>query len=270
MNILKKQIAPLSDKAWEEIIDQSTEIFKIYLTARNFIDIDGPNGLEYGSVSTGRLVPQKGKNQNGVNYGLREVLPLIEIRKPFELDIWEMDNVDRGAKDVDLDTVVEAAKEVALFEENLIYKGLKEAGVDGIEKSTIYPKVTIPKDSNRLLKVIGEQVMKFSKNGVEGPFTLIVNDDLWQEIASLDNGYPVVKQLEEVINVKVVVNHGAFNSYLISERGGDFELSLGQDISIGYDGHDSKKVKLYFTESFTFRVLGPEAVIVLENSNEKK
>ena len=107
--------------------------------------------------------------------------------------------------------------------------------------------------------------MIFGSYGVEGPYRLVVNDKAWQEIVSLDNGYPIVKQLEEVINVKVVINHGKFNSYLVSERGGDFELSLGQDISIGYEGHDSESVKLYFTESFTFRVINPEAIIVFEN-----
>lgn len=266
MNILKKQIAPLSDKAWKEITDQSSEIFNIYLTARNFVDIDGPNGLEYGGVSTGRLLQTGKEIKEGVNFGLREIMPLVEIRKPFELDIWEMDNVERGALDVDMNPVVKAAKQVALFEEDLIYKGFKEGNVLGLEKSSIHPKVTLPGDPKKVLKVIGEQVTNFEKHGVEGPFTLVVNDKKWQELASLENGYPLVKQLEEVINVKVSINHGNYKSFLISERGGDFELSIGQDISIGYDSHDSEKVKLYFTESFTFRVISPEAVIVLENS----
>ncbi|HAF30913.1 MAG TPA: bacteriocin [Bacteroidales bacterium] len=266
MNILKKQIAPLSDKAWKEIIDQSKEIFNIYLTARKFIDIDGPNGLEQGGVSTGRLIKTSNQIKEGVNYGLREVIPLVEIRKPFELDIWEMDNVDRGASDVDLEPAVVAAKQVALFEENLIYKGLKDGQVLGLEKSSIHPKATLPNDPKKLLKVIGEQVTTFKKHGVEGPFTLVLSDKKWEELASLENGYPFVKHLEEVLNVKVIINHGNFNSFIISERGGDFVLSIGQDISIGYDSHDTKKVKLYFAESFTFRVISPEAVIVLENS----
>lgn len=266
MNILKKQLAPLSDKAWEEIIDQSSEIFKIYLTARNFVDIDGPNGMEYGGVSTGRLIISDKNTKEGINYGLREVKPLVEIRKPFELDLWEMDNVDRGAKDIDLEPLEKAAKQMALFEENLIYKGFKEGKVEGLDKSSIYPKVKLPNDPNAFLKVIGEQIMAFNKNGVEGPYSLIVNDTKWQEIVGLANGYPIVKQLEEVIGVNVIINHGDFNSYLVSKRGGDFELSIGMDQSIGYEGHDTEKVQLYFTESFTFRVIGPEAVIVLENN----
>ena len=47
----------------------------------------------------------------------------------------------------------------------------------------------------------------------------------------------------------------------MSTRGGDLELILGQDLAIGYEAHTQDKVKLYFTESFTFRILEPAAVI---------
>ena len=53
--------------------------------------------------------------------------------------------------------------------------------------------------------------------------------------------------------------------FLLSLRGGDFELTVGQDIAIGYQHHDTRSVHLYLTESFTFRVLGPEAVIELRS-----
>jgi uncharacterized linocin/CFP29 family protein len=50
---------------------------------------------------------------------------------------------------------------------------------------------------------------------------------------------------------------------VFSQRGGDAELTLGRDMSIGYHSHDERTVRLYFTESFTFRVVGPEAVVGL-------
>jgi uncharacterized linocin/CFP29 family protein len=53
---------------------------------------------------------------------------------------------------------------------------------------------------------------------------------------------------------------------LMSARGGDFQLIVGQDIAIGYAGHDRDKVELYFTESFTFRVIEPAAAIELKAS----
>jgi uncharacterized linocin/CFP29 family protein len=57
--------------------------------------------------------------------------------------------------------------------------------------------------------------------------------------------------------------HGAF---VLSSRGGDFEFSLGPDVSIGYLGHTDTVVRLYLQETFTFRVLTSEASVVLSAS----
>ncbi len=50
---------------------------------------------------------------------------------------------------------------------------------------------------------------------------------------------------------------------LLSTRGGDYELYLGQDLSIGYQSHDDHQIELYFQESLTFVVQTSEAGVVL-------
>jgi uncharacterized linocin/CFP29 family protein len=50
---------------------------------------------------------------------------------------------------------------------------------------------------------------------------------------------------------------------VLSLRGGDAELVVGQDWSIGYLDHDARDVRLYLQETFTFRVLTPEAAVPL-------
>jgi uncharacterized linocin/CFP29 family protein len=50
---------------------------------------------------------------------------------------------------------------------------------------------------------------------------------------------------------------------LVSTRGGDYELTVGQDLSIGYTAHDRTEVELFLTESFTFRVLEAKAAVQL-------
>ena len=50
---------------------------------------------------------------------------------------------------------------------------------------------------------------------------------------------------------------------LLSTAGGDFELTIGQALAIGYASHDRNEVELFLTESFTFRVLRPEAAVEL-------
>ena len=39
------------------------------------------------------------------------------------------------------------------------------------------------------------------------------------------------------------------------------ELVIGQDMSLGYEDKTTGKVRCFLTESFTFRVVNPEAVV---------
>jgi len=48
---------------------------------------------------------------------------------------------------------------------------------------------------------------------------------------------------------------------LVSIRGGDMRLTLGSDLTIGFNWADAKKVHLFFTESFTFQIIEPKAYI---------
>ena len=43
--------------------------------------------------------------------------------------------------------------------------------------------------------------------------------------------------------------------------GRDVGDRAGIDLSIGYQDHDATHIRLYFHQSFTFRMLTPEAVI---------
>ncbi|MFP4488486.1 MAG: family 1 encapsulin nanocompartment shell protein [Bacteroidales bacterium] len=262
MNILKKNIAPITDQAWKEINEVAGNIFEIYLSGRRLLDIDGPNGLEMGAISTGHLIMPDNPKKEGINWGIREVMPLIEIRKPFELDIMEIDNINRGALDADIGPLEEAAKEIALFEEKVIYEGFSRANIKGLEKSASDKATVLPDDPGEFLTVINEQLRKLMKEGVEGPYSLILSEDKMKVLNSISKGYPVEKQLKKMISGKIITQFANNKSYLLSERGGDYEMVLGQDMSIGYDAHDTRKVKLYFTESFTFRVMSPEAIKV--------
>lgn len=269
MDILKKSMAPVTDKAWNEINKRLKEALQTGLTARRFVDIDGPNGLEMGGISTGRLIIPDNHSVSGINFGIREMLPMVEIRRPFELELWELDNIERGAKNIDLSSLEEAAAEIALFEENAIYEGFEAARIKGLRQSALSEPVFLPKKTDDFLKEIGHQIIHLQRNAVEGPYSLIITEHEWLNLLRLSQGYPVQMHLKEILGGQVIIKQSNKYSFLVSERGGDYELTVGQDISVGYEWHDSRKVKLYLTSSFTFRVLAPEAVIVF-NSNEEE
>lgn len=262
MDILRKELAPITAAAWKEIEEQIKKGLSNYLTARKFVDIDGPNGFDFGAVSTGRLTMPRNKTKEDVSYGIRSVLPLVEARKAFTLDQWELDNVDRGAMDIDLESLEKATKQMASFEETVIYKGLKNAGIKGLAEYNHNPPAILPSSPEDIIKFVGAQINVLQRNSVEGPYSMVINEKYWLDLINMVDNYPILKQLKDIMGGQVIVNDHIDNSFLVSERGGDFELTIGQDVSVGYDSHDAKKVKLYLTESFTFRVLSPEAVVV--------
>ncbi|HDP93831.1 MAG TPA: bacteriocin, partial [Candidatus Aminicenantes bacterium] len=51
---------------------------------------------------------------------------------------------------------------------------------------------------------------------------------------------------------------------VLSGRGGDFQLTVGQDLSVGYKSDQREMVHLFITESFTFQVLDPAAAVALK------
>jgi uncharacterized linocin/CFP29 family protein len=55
---------------------------------------------------------------------------------------------------------------------------------------------------------------------------------------------------------------------VLTTRGGDFELHIGEDLSIGYLSHTDVAVRLYLQETFTFLLLTSEASVAL--SSQKK
>ena len=76
-------------------------------------------------------------------------------------------------------------------------------------------------------------------------------------------GFPLREHLSKIVEGPLVYAPGITGAVLVSLRGGDFVLDSGQDISIGWQGHDDDVVRLYLEESFSFHVATPEAAIAL-------
>ena len=266
MDILKRELAPIPAEAWMEIDEQSIRSLKAIMSARKVIDVTGPMGTDFPGVPEGRLEFPKKQPKDAVTYGIHKVHHLVETRITFELDVIELDNVVRGARDVDLASLEEAAKNIAIFEESVIYHGLPEANIRGLALCSEGECLSMGSKPEQLLEAIAEGITVFTGRSVEGPYAFVVGPKLWSLMSAHLQGYPVKMQAENILGGQVVLSPYLTGKYeneafMLSQRGGDLEIILGQDMAVGYHSHSSDKVKLYFTESFTFRILEPAAVI---------
>jgi uncharacterized linocin/CFP29 family protein len=78
-----------------------------------------------------------------------------------------------------------------------------------------------------------------------------------------DHGYPVLEHVKRIVDGNLVWAPAIEGAFVLTTRGGDFELKVGQDVSIGYLSHTDSLVRLYLQETFVFRVLTSEAAVAL-------
>lgn len=264
MDILKQQLAPVSSEAWEEIKKEAKRFLSQHLSARKFVEVEGPKGWDYAAVSSGRLVIPENQDKKDVVYGINKVQPLIEPRVIFSLNIWELDNLTRGARDINLDPMEEAAIKLAEFEDKTVYYGLAEASLAGLRECNTGEKLVFPEITDDLLSVVSLGITRLRDASFDGPYSLVVSPGKWQTISSHFKGYPLKTQLEKLLGGRVILSHFIKEAFLVPAHATELNLILGHDISIGYESHNATEVRLYFTESFTFRINDPSTVIMIE------
>jgi uncharacterized linocin/CFP29 family protein len=78
-----------------------------------------------------------------------------------------------------------------------------------------------------------------------------------------DYGYPVLEHIKRLVDGQIIWAPAIAGAFVLTTRGGDFGLFIGQDISIGYLSHTETAVRLYLQETFTFLLLTTEAAVAL-------
>jgi uncharacterized linocin/CFP29 family protein len=264
MNSLLRDHAPIAASAWEQIDAEAARTLKVLLAARRLVDFKGPLGWSSASIPTGRTEKLAESLQDGVVTRLRLSQPLIEIRIPFELSREEIDAIGRGASDADLDPVRNAARGAAVAEDRAIFQGYSQAGIEGIFPSAAQRSLTIPDSYEGYPDIVAEATHRLRSEGVNGPYGIALGPRCYTGLTrSTIRGYPIINHVRELVDGPIVWAPAADGAVVMSLRGGDFELTVGQDFAIGYLDHTTSSVLLYLQETFTFRVLSPEAAVPL-------
>lgn len=267
MNHLFRELAPVSDAAWQEIEKEATRTLKTTLAGRKLVDFSGPKGWDAAAVATGRsrsipVPPRSGNTQAR----LRSVLPLVELRVPFQMPRSELDAIDRGAEDADLDPVIDAAREIALAEDRAVFEGYEPAQIRGMcqgEASGLH----LNSDLDAYPVLIATALNQLRHRGIGEPYAVALSEQSYTSLTEATrHGYPVLQHVQRLLDGPIVWAPALEGAVVMSLRGGDFEITVGQDFSIGYIGHDAETVRLYIEESFTFWNMTPEAAVFIPQS----
>jgi uncharacterized linocin/CFP29 family protein len=269
MNNLHRELAPISDAAWSQIEEETSRTIKRYLAGRRVVDLQGPGGVALSAVGTGHLrnVAAPG---NGILARQREVNALVELRVPFELDRQQIDDVERGADDSDWQPAKDAARLLAFAEDRAIFEGYVAAGIGGIRAGTSNPVMTLPADIRAYPEVIAKALSQLRLVGVNGPYSVLLSAEAYTGLSETsDHGYPVLEHVKRLVDGELIWAPAIAGAFVLTTRGGDFGLYIGEDVSIGYLSHNDKTVRLYLQETFTFLLLTTEASVALTGGKNK-
>jgi uncharacterized linocin/CFP29 family protein len=263
VNNLHRELAPVSDSAWAQIEEETTRTLKRYLAGRRVVDVHGPGGTGVSAVGTGHLqtIPAP---KDGILARQREVKALVELRVPFELERQAIDDVERGANDSDWQPAKDAARQLAYAEDGAIFDGYAAAGIVGIRQGTSNPPMMLPADVREYPEAIAQGLSRLRLVGVNGPYSVLLGADAYTALAETsDHGYPVLEHVKRLVDDKIIWAPAIDGAFVLTTRGGDFDLHVGQDVSIGYSSHTDTVVRLYLQETLTFLVLTAEAAVAM-------
>ena len=113
-------------------------------------------------------------------------------------------------------------------------------------------------------EAIAQALSRLRLVGVNGPYAVLLGADAYTALAETsDHGYPVLEHVKRLVDDKIIWAPAIDGAFVVTTRGGDFDLHIGQDVSIGYLSHTDTAVLLYLQETFTFLMLTAEAAIAL-------
>ena len=263
MNNLHRELAPISDQAWGEIEEETSRTIKRYLAGRRVVDFHGPAGSAFSAVGTGHQSAIAAPGE-GVSAQQREAKALVELRVPFELERQMIDDVERGANDSDWQPAKDAARKLAFAEDRAIFEGYAAAGIVGVRQGTSNPKPSLPADVRKYPEAFAQGLSRLRLVGVNGPYAILLGADAYTKLAETsDYGYPVLEHVKRMVEGEIIWAPAIDGAFVVTTRGGDLDLHVGQDASIGYLSHTQTHVRLYLQETFTFLYLTSEAAVAL-------
>jgi uncharacterized linocin/CFP29 family protein len=266
MDQLNREQAPFPSELWEQIDAAAVHAAKKYLTGRRFLDIEGPYGLGLTALELGAddYCREPAGDEAGAVVSRAIAVPML--RKSFRLSTRRLAAYLDKSMPVSLAEVEDAAEAVARREEEFIYFGQTDFGIEGLLTASGRQQVTCGdwKDLDTALTDVLAAVTTLDQAGFHGAYALVLPP---QQYNNLFRHYENTDMLQ-VEHLKSLCTNGVYKAavdqpVLIDDHAG--VLVVGQDMRVGYAGTDGIHYQLFVCESLVLRLDEPEAVCVLSS-----
>lgn len=264
MDYLSRQQAPFSEEVWRKIDETAVAAARDRLTARRFLNVEGPFGIGLTAIECGNDEVYRQPRPVEAASVMGRTQPVPMIRQIFRLSIRRIAAYTENGQPLDLAPVEDAAEAVADREDDLIYRGQGDLHLQGLLSSEGHLEIGAGDWSavERALDDVLAAATRLDEAGYRGPYALALAPALYNGLFRLYPGTDVL-QLE---HLRRLCTRGIFKApidggVLVDPRAGT--LIIGQDLQSGYVGQDGIHFQLYVAESVVLRLDDPEATCVI-------
>lgn len=264
MSDLGRNQAPIGADIWQAIDAAAVSAARDLLTARRFIEVEGPFGVGLTAIEVGdeETWPQPQPGQADLVMGRALSVPML--RQSFRLSIRRVAAHRRNGQPLVLTEVQDAAEAVARREEAVLYYGQGGAVLRGLLTAEGRNHVDGGDWSalDRALADVLAAVNRLDTAGFRGPYALALAPGLYNGLFRHYAG----TDLLQVEHLGRLCTLGIFKAAIdggvvVDPRVGS--LVIGQDLVAGYERQDGVHYHLFLTESLVLRLDEPGAICTI-------
>jgi uncharacterized linocin/CFP29 family protein len=263
MDYFNREQARFPENLWSAIDEAAAKAARERLTARRFLDVEGPFGVGLTAIEAGNdEYRQAESGEAGVVISRTEPVPML--RRSFRLSIRRVAAFVENELAINLSPAQDAAEAVAAGEERLAYFGQPDFGLPGL--LTVEGRQHIEGGGwsavDRALQDALAAATKLDEGGFRGPYSLVLAPALYNGLFRLYPGTDML-QLEHLRRLCTggIYKASIEGGVMVDPRAG--ALVVGQDLRSGYVGQDGMHYQLYISESIALRIDEPKAICAL-------
>lgn len=265
MDYLNRKAAAFDPGLWDEIDAAASEAARDLLTGRRFLEVEGPFGVGLTAVEVGEDGYCREPKPGEAGAVVSRAISVPMLKKDFAISIRRLEATRTMGQPLNLTAAQDAAEAVARREEEFIYYGNKDFGLDGLLTSEGRSRHHGGdwKDTQQALEDVLAAVNLLDAKGFRGPYALALSPALYNGLFRRYEGTDML-QLEHLRRLcdagvyKAPIDGGA----LVDPRLG--KLLIGQDLMTGYAGQDGIHHELYLCESLVLMLEEPGAICTIE------
>ncbi|MBI4511483.1 MAG: bacteriocin family protein [Deltaproteobacteria bacterium] len=269
---------PLTEAQTQRLTSEMLREMRRNLTARRFIDVFGPlgAGLEtvsyetYGEDAMAEVDLVGGRDARVIAAESEVYRRIPLIYKDFVFHWRDVELSRKMDAPLDVSRAVRAAHFVAHREEELIYKGNKDLGIEGLlnSKQRLQTKRLDWKQFGKPYQNIREATVTLLKANHHRPYACILSPQLYAELLKTDKDLPVI----EIDAIAKLCEDGVYQSQalapdqalVVSTGPQNFDLAIAEDVSVAYLGPENMNYSFRIYESLVLRIKRPTAICTLD------